>query len=170
VDGSDAAGWTFGAPSTLLVRPQLELDPAFSPDGRWLAYTSNEPGSFQVYVRPFPDSASQVVVSAQGGRYPQWSPKEQRLFFVGSNSAPAPIYVVDYTIENGSFAPTAPRQWTNRMIMPRRLGLNYALHPDGKRIAAHVAPETPAVATASDRLVLVTNFLDELRRLAPTPR
>lgn len=48
--------------------------------------------------------------------------------------------------------------------MPRRLGLNYALHPDGKRVAAHVAPETPDVATTSDQLVFVTHFLDERRR------
>lgn len=131
-----------------------------------MAYASNESGRFEIYVRPFPDATGQLVVSAEGGRYPQWSPKEQRLFFVGSGSAPTPIHVVDYTLEGGAFVPTAPRRWSSRMIMPRRLGLNYAVHPDGKRIAAHVAPEAPAAATTSDRLVFITNFATDLRRRA----
>jgi hypothetical protein len=60
--------------------------------------------------------------------------------------------------------------WTTRRILPRRQGLNYALYPDCVRVVANVAPENPVTATSSDRLVFVTNFFDELRRLAPAGR
>lgn len=50
--------------------------------------------------------------------------------------------------------------------MPRRLGLYYALHPDGKRIVAHVAHVAPAAATTGDRLVFITNVAADLQRRA----
>jgi hypothetical protein len=170
VEGTETSGWQVGEPSAFLAGQDTELDPAFSPDGRWLAYTSNEYGRFEVHVRPFPGPGGRVVVSADGGRYPQWSRTENRLFFVESGSAPSPVMFASYTAEDGAFVPTTPLPWTSRLIMPRRLGLNYALHPDGRRVVAHVAPEKPAFATSSDRLVFVTNFFDELRRLAPAGR
>jgi serine/threonine-protein kinase len=54
VEGNDTAGWTPGKPSVFVDSPAGEQRPAFSPDGRWLAYHSNESGVAQVYVRPFP--------------------------------------------------------------------------------------------------------------------
>lgn len=167
VDGSEAAGWHPGEPSALLASPSIEIEPAFSPDGRWLAYTSNESGRFEVHVRSYPELEGRVVVSGNGGHYPQWSRTANRLFFVESASRASPIMFVDYSVVKGSFVPTAPRPWTTRSVVPRRLGLNYALHPGGTRVVAHVAPEAPEGATGSDELVFVTNFFDELRRLAP---
>jgi Tol biopolymer transport system component len=54
VDGDDKSGWKIGRPSVFLNGPSNEQEPMFSADGRWLAYTSNESGRAQVYVRPFP--------------------------------------------------------------------------------------------------------------------
>ena len=64
-----------GKPEPFLATDKVELDPAFSPDGRWLAYSSNESGVFEVFVRPSPASASagKWQISAGGGRYPLWS-------------------------------------------------------------------------------------------------
>ena len=59
-----------------------EIMPALSPDGRWLAYSSNESGTFEVYVRPFPDAQSaRWQVSTNGGVDPRWSPDGRELFF-----------------------------------------------------------------------------------------
>ena len=61
----------------------VEAGPELSPDGRWIAYSSNETGREEVYVRPFPDvDSGRVPVSIDGGRNPQWAHSETELFFV----------------------------------------------------------------------------------------
>ena len=54
---------------------------AISPDGRWLAYVSDEAGRDEVYVRAFPQSAGQVQVSVNGGQAPRWAPDGDELFY-----------------------------------------------------------------------------------------
>jgi hypothetical protein len=63
--------------------PAGDFTPTFSPDGRWLAYTSRESGRDQVYVRPFPPQASGAVwqVSSDGGNEPVWSRSGRELFY-----------------------------------------------------------------------------------------
>ena len=71
-----------GEPTRLLAEPYDELDPAISPDGRWIAYASNETGTNEVYVRPFPDvSAGQWQVSSRAARYPRWANGGGALYF-----------------------------------------------------------------------------------------
>ena len=71
----------------LLQTPFDEKDAEMSPDGRWMAYDSNESGQLQVYVRPFPNvAAAQYQVSTDGGRSPTWSPRGGELFFVSGTS------------------------------------------------------------------------------------
>ena len=63
--------------------PFTEMQPALSPDGRWVAYVSNEAGAYQVYVRPFPNAeASRWQVSNGGGGSPAWSANGRELFFL----------------------------------------------------------------------------------------
>ncbi len=65
----------------------VERHPTFSPDGRWLAYSSNESGVFQVYVRAFPDKGGKWQISnAGGGLYPQWSRNGRDLFYRNSEN------------------------------------------------------------------------------------
>jgi serine/threonine-protein kinase len=74
-------------PVPLVASPFSELEPAISPDSRWLAYTSNESGSDEIYVRPFPGTdAARWQVSTGGGQYPRWSPDGHELFFLDRNS------------------------------------------------------------------------------------
>jgi hypothetical protein len=54
----------------------------FSPDGRWVAYTSDETGRDEVYVRAFPDAAGKVRISTNGGRGARWHPNGRELFFI----------------------------------------------------------------------------------------
>ncbi|MGE0364052.1 MAG: TolB family protein, partial [Vicinamibacterales bacterium] len=170
VEGSEAAGWKPGQASQFTDGPSIDIDPAFSADGRWLAFSSNESGRYEVHVRPFPGPGGRVVVSTGGGRYPQWSRTTNQLVFVERNDVPARLMVVNYRAENGAFVPDAPRPWANARIMPRRSNLNYTLHPDGTRVVTHVERPSDQVAGGGDRLVYVTNFSAELRRLAPPTR
>ena len=65
----------------LLTTPANEVAPALSPDGRWLAYVSDESGHDEVYVRSFPDMERRYQVSRDGGSEPVWSPRGGELFY-----------------------------------------------------------------------------------------
>jgi serine/threonine-protein kinase len=78
---SDGAGLRAGKPEVFSQTPFDERHPMFSPDGRWIAYTSNESGTYQVYVRAFPDKGGKWQVSNSGGSFPIWSRSGRELFF-----------------------------------------------------------------------------------------
>jgi serine/threonine-protein kinase len=74
------------APVPLVATPFSELHPAVSPDSKWLAYTSNESGANEVYVRPFPNAGDgRWQVSNGGGSAPMWSPDGSELFFLSDD-------------------------------------------------------------------------------------
>ncbi len=68
-------------PRRFMETPFSELWPAFSPNGKWLAYASNETGQYEVYVRPFPGPGSKFLVSTSGGNSPAWAPDGTELFY-----------------------------------------------------------------------------------------
>ena len=75
-------------PLPLLAEEYDEQQPALSPDGRWLAYTSTETGSTEVFVRPFPDvDSGRWQVSTAGGMMPEWAHSGRELFFVDGSRA-----------------------------------------------------------------------------------
>jgi eukaryotic-like serine/threonine-protein kinase len=61
--------------------PFTEYDPQISPDGKWLAYGSNETGRFEVYVQPFPAGGARWQVTSDGGDMPRWSKDGRELFY-----------------------------------------------------------------------------------------
>jgi len=63
-----------------------EVQAQFSPDGRWLAYASNETSRYEIYVRPFPASGGKWQVSSEGGIYPQWRRDGRELFYVAPDN------------------------------------------------------------------------------------
>ena len=74
-------------PVPLFQSDYREIKPTVSPDGRWIAYASDETGRYEIYVRPFPDvSAGRWQVSIDGGRSPHWAHSGQELFFQGANA------------------------------------------------------------------------------------
>jgi serine/threonine-protein kinase len=140
--------------------------PAFSPDGRWIAYCSGETGESEVYVNGFPNGEKRRI-SNSGGEFPIWSPNGHELFFVGSDRR---INVVDYTTKGDSFLPTKPRQWSQQQILFKVGGgpyQPYDLAPDGKRFAVILYPNGKAEKRNSVQLTFLLNFFDELRRRAP---
>jgi serine/threonine-protein kinase len=72
IEGNEKSAWKPGEPAPFLNTPSAEGEPAFSPDGRWLAYQSSESGSYEVYVRPFPGPGGKWQVSTGGGVLPKW--------------------------------------------------------------------------------------------------
>ena len=90
--------------STLLMETEFaEYNAALSPDGRWMAYQSNESGQYEVYVRPFPDvNGSRWQVSSGGGDWPLWSPDGRELFYLGSEGMMAVPVETEPTFTQGT--------------------------------------------------------------------
>ncbi len=81
MSGDDVAGWKPGEPQPFLSTHFDEAYPTFSPDGRWIAYTSNETGHYEVLVQPFPGPGPRVPISSGGGNTPHWSSTRNELLF-----------------------------------------------------------------------------------------
>lgn len=75
--------WGDKKPLPYILSKSMKLEPRVSPNGRWLAYTTNESGTFQIVVQSFPDpTSSKVIVSARGGIYPNWRRDGRELYYV----------------------------------------------------------------------------------------
>lgn len=157
-----AKGWTPGKPTVLLNSPRVESEAAFSPDGRWLAYSSNDRGRFEVYVRAFPGPGGPWQVSSDGGRFPVWSRAGQQLFY---RAADLKLRVAEYAVEGDSFRAGKPRTWSARLD-ERGPNRSFDLHPDGRRFAVLKSLSSGPEAKRN-HVTLVLNFADELRRIAP---
>jgi Tol biopolymer transport system component len=166
MEGDETSGWKPGKPTAFLNSPVAEREPMFSPDGRWLAYASNETGRFDVYVRPFPGPGGKRQISTGGGVYPTWSRTKRELFY-GTESGR--IMVAAFTVEGDSFRAEKPRFWSDGRFLQRGANRPFDLHPDGERFAIAPAAQTPGGAK-QDHVTFIFNFFDELRRIAPTGR
>jgi serine/threonine-protein kinase len=143
---------------------------AFSPDGRWLAYASNESGSYQVYAGPFPGPGGKWQISTEGGTSPIWSPNGREVFYTSSDRR---IMVTSYTVKGGSFIADKPAPWCDLQMTlqapnpnPPFASSNIDLAPDGKRFAILVPANTEPPKPPTHVNVLF-NFFDELQRRTP---
>jgi hypothetical protein len=143
--------------------PLNQEEPQFSPDGKWVAYQSNESGRNEVYVRPFPGPGARVQVSTDSGFYPMWSRSRPDLLFGVFSQQ---IMVASYTVEGDSFRPAKPKLWSPGRYITRPRLRSFDLHPDGNRLAVAAVQETQT-AEKQDEVVFIFNFFDELRRIAP---
>jgi serine/threonine-protein kinase len=163
MSGDESTGWKPGKPAAFLASSFNESEPAFSPDGRWLAYTSTESTQAEVYVRPFPGPGGKWQISTTGGRLPTWSKNGKELFYRTLDSR---IMVASYKIEGDTFRPDKPQLWSEGQFIDRGTDRNFDLHPDGQQFAVLKTPDSPA-ETKLDTVTLIFNFFDELRRIAP---
>jgi Tol biopolymer transport system component/predicted Ser/Thr protein kinase len=166
IDISDPEHPKAQKPEVFLRTPLSEQQPEFSPDGRWMAYTSNESGRAEIYVRPFPGPGGKWQVSSEGGTDAKWSRNGRELFF----ETPTPdnrIMVADYAVKGDSFAVVGkPRLWSDVHIY----GPSYVhkdLTPDGKRFVVFLRPEAAPGIKGNLHLTFLLNFFEELRRRAP---
>ncbi len=153
--------------SLLLLRARTSAMPVLSADGRWLAYSSTETGTAQIYVQPFPGPGGKVAVSTDGGQFPLWSLNGRELFFCSPDHR---IMVADYLQRGDSFLPGRPRVWSQQQILyvPSDAPvLPYAVAPDGKRFAVMLYPDGTTEQRNTRRLTILLNFTDDLRRRVP---
>ena len=165
VEGNEASGWKPGKPTAFLNTSSEEYNPEFSPDGRWLAYQSNESGRLEVYVRPFPGPGGRWQVSTEGGWGPAWSRTRPELFFQAPDRR---IMVAPYAVDGDSFRPEKPRLWSEARFAVRTDGRNFDLHPDGQRFVGILRPPQAPSEVKQDKVVFILNFFDYLRRIAPS--
>ncbi|MGH9867970.1 MAG: protein kinase domain-containing protein [Candidatus Polarisedimenticolia bacterium] len=155
-----------GQPEAFLRTPAFLDSPMFSPDGRWLAYNSDESGAGEVYVRPFPGPGGQYQISAAGGSRPLWSHDGRQLFFLDDQSR---INVADCSVTGTSFAAGKPRLWADRSLAFMGSNYSYALSADGKRFAIvlKAAKTEQPPRNTTDRVGVLLNFSEELTRRVP---
>lgn len=162
---TSGSGWTAGAPTRLLSRIGQRPAGVFSPDGRWLAYTTNQSGRSEVYVRAFPGPDTAWQISSGGGWAPAWSRRRSELFYLSPDSH---LMMVPYTVEGHTFRANPAERWSETPITWRPGPRPYDLHPDGERLV--VSGDVPT-GTRVDKVVFISNFFDEIRRrLADAPR
>ncbi len=135
----------------------------FSPDGRWMAYTSNQSGRDEVYMRPWPAADEQYQVSTAGGTGAVWAADGRRLVYSDGRR----VVAVDVTV-NASGAPRfragTPSPLTDGRVLLQRVG-NYDLAADGTRLVIVEGASTDSrVAT---ELRVVFNWIEELKHKVP---
>ncbi len=170
----------------LISSPFNETRGQISPDGKWIAYTSNSTGRNEVYVQPFPAGSGRYQISFHGGDWPRWRGDGKELFYHAIATAPdAPsanslfrggsLLSAAVTVKGGVFEPESPKE------IVRTLGVNephsggdyqmYAVSADGKRIltfqlvtASGAAPGDTGGAEPPLSITVATNWAAALKK------
>jgi serine/threonine protein kinase/Tol biopolymer transport system component len=145
-----------------LRTPFNESAPHFSPDGRWLAYVSDESGRWEVYVQPYPGPGGKWQISTEGGTEPLWNPRGRELFYRSGDK----MMAVDITTQLG-FAAGKPRMlFEEQYLLSPLTALNYDVSSDGERFLM-LKPSEQAQA-APTQINVVLNWFEELKQKVPT--
>ncbi len=161
------------ATKLLLQEDYTETYPQISPDGRWMAYQSNEEGQVEIYVRPFPDvNGGKWKVSTRGGEKHRWSSDGQELFYWTDDA----LMVVAVESE------PAFNFGTPEVLLQRQPFVSYSMgafriswdnHPDNQRflMIKHGATEDDQSAAGTPRKInIILNWFEELKQKVPTDR
>jgi serine/threonine-protein kinase len=139
------------------VRPLInssfdEGEPALSPDGHWLAYSSDESGQYEIYLQPFPDLSRKWQVSTKGGETPAWDSHGNELYYLTDNRR---------KLMSVPFHPASIPIGSPQVIAEGEFG-DYAVAPDGRFIVVKAGPPRPIT-----EITLVQNWFEELTRRVP---
>jgi serine/threonine-protein kinase len=138
---------------------------AVSPDERHAAYRSDESGALEIYIRSFPDPGGQTVVSQGGGEYPFWSPDGNTLYYYTGSGGPW----IAANLQRGPVLSVVALDtlFANPTLAAQPVPTSF--HPDGDRWIVAVPGSVPQNEDAPrQRLILIQNFFEELRRLTGT--
>jgi hypothetical protein len=146
-------------PFPFVDTPFAETHGQFSPDVRWVAYTSNEAGQLDVYVAPFPGPGSHVRVSAAGGGWPRWRADGKELFYLSDNDT---LMAVTVNSQSTGFEVGTARALfrIRRRPFVRLDAFPYAVSPDGQRFLVNTFVED----VTSSPITLATNWHSALKR------
>jgi Tol biopolymer transport system component len=157
----DILSWAQGAKTaTPIVNGAFnEFGPTFSPDGRWLAYVSEESGRREVYLRPYPGPGASLQISTDGGDQPRWGRDGKELFFYADSA----FMHVQLTMarEVSASKPAAVFGVSYRGAVDEPSYPSYDVSLDGRRFLMLKAGTADSTAT---RLTVVLNWFEELGR------
>lgn len=151
-------------PFRLLAGDAREGEAQFSPDGRWVAYTSNESGRDEIYVVPFPASSTsgqtgsaalqgKWQISIAGGHAPRWRRDGRELFYLASDNT---VTAVPVSTRSAGFSFKSPRPLFR--ANPGFYSVSYDVSPDGNRFIINTAPEERTAP-----ITVVENWLSDLK-------
>jgi Tol biopolymer transport system component len=145
--------------TAVLNTPSYEGGPRLSPDGRWIAYSSNESGRMEVFLSPFPRVDRKAQVSVEGGTQATWNPNGREIFYRNGTKMMSVAVSTAPTLSLG-----APRLvFDHRYAFGAPLTIpNYDVSPDGERFVM-IKDES-----SSGRLNVVLNWTEELKQRVPT--
>jgi dipeptidyl aminopeptidase/acylaminoacyl peptidase len=146
-----------------LKAPEQQMWPRLSPDGRFVAYTSDEGGGFEVYLKPFPGGEGKWQVSVGGGMWPRWSPRGDRLYYANGDT------LMEVDVASGA----EPKLGAPREIFTRRpLGWSlifgwfpgFDVSDDGQRF---VVAEPVDMKVERGGILVIENWAREFARSKP---
>jgi Tol biopolymer transport system component len=150
----------------LLADKYLEGDPQISPDGRWIAYVSDEAGQDDVYVRPYPEvNGGKWRISTSGGRGPNWSPDGRELLYKSGDA------IMGVSIDSGTaFTAREPQKLFQGNYYYDYLLSRWAIHPNGKQflmIKTNAQVDDESTEAAPNQINIVVNWFEELKQKVP---
>ncbi len=158
----------YGAPhpdsgSVAIVTGEFRMyAPSLSPDGRWLAYNSDESGQTEVYVRPFPGPGGRMPVSVGGGSRPVWAHDGREIFYLAEDDS----WVIATVQTDSGFAVESRRRFASAQgFVSPTTTQHFDVSADNGRLLA-LRIEGGELATQVQGVV-VQNFFEELKRLVP---
>jgi serine/threonine-protein kinase len=145
-------------PVTFLATAATEMIPQISPDGRFLAYVSNESGRNEIFVRPFPEGARKWQASLSGGKGPHWSRDGTELYYVQDDTS---LIAVAVSTEDGLTLGRPQKLFESTDLVFGPLVAQYDVSADGRRFVTIAPVEGPETAPA--RIRIVENWYAEFR-------
>jgi eukaryotic-like serine/threonine-protein kinase len=143
----------------IIQTPFNEHNSRLSPDGHWLAYSSNESGRDEIYIQPYPQGGSRLTVTTSGGDQPVWA-RDGRTLFFRSNGG---VCAIDFV------AGVQPKVSNVRVLFPDRFDnpqagnhTGYDVFPDGRLLMLQSSTDPESTRT---KIVMVFNWLEELKQL-----
>jgi serine/threonine-protein kinase len=168
LSGTDPDRPTAGPPEPFLSEPGGQGEPAFSPDGRWIAYTSWESAgtASQVFVRPYRAGAAggRWQISTLGGRFPLWAPNGRELYYHGPDGR---MMAVTFQAKGESFTADKPRQWGPTIFSRTGAFSSFDIARDGSRFLGFPSTNVAPDDKSGVKVAVLLNFFDELKRRVP---
>jgi eukaryotic-like serine/threonine-protein kinase len=165
--------FTVSASEPHTVQPLLnttadERFPEFSPDGKWLAYTSNESGRFELYVQPYGGPGRRVTLTSSGATEPAWSKNSDEIFYINNGR----MMSVRYKISGAEFVPEKPVILFDVINLVQGGGATvrtvYDVSPDGRFLMIQSIPEVAVERNQKifpSTLRFIFNWTDEVEKM-----
>ena len=144
-------------PRPFIRRNLNQRHAVWSPDGRWVAYSSDESGRWEVYVEAYPGPGPKIMVSIEGGYQPVWSHAGKELFYRSGNKMIGATIETEPEFKVTEFKELFEGRYLTSVIH------NYDFAPDGRFLMIQ-EPREPTPLSIN----IVTNWFEELKRLVPT--